>query len=111
MWELIFKQHFDSAHKLEWHQGKCQNLHGHRWEVEIRIKTIRLDENGIVIDFGDLKRILPDHQNLNDWIPNPTAENIAQRIFLEVSKLCPSASIEITVWEGEGRGIKYYESK
>jgi len=25
----------DSAHKLEWHKGKCRNLHGHCWKIEL----------------------------------------------------------------------------
>jgi 6-pyruvoyltetrahydropterin/6-carboxytetrahydropterin synthase len=69
MYKLKVQGHFDAAHFLPWHEGKCKNLHGHRWEVEIVIESETLDENGIVVDFAllkdILKRVLPDHRPLN----------------------------------------------
>ena len=46
MYTLRVKDHFDAAHFLPWHEGKCKNLHGHRWEVEVIIQTGELDEMG-----------------------------------------------------------------
>lgn len=59
MYILKAEHSFDSAHFLSGYDGKCSNIHGHRWNVyvEVQSKTLisggQLD--GMVIDFGDLK--------------------------------------------------------
>lgn len=88
---IIVKQAtFDSAHQLKWHKGKCKNLHGHTYKLEVGVKG-KINENGIVIDFGDLKKIIEekviekyDHKLLNDYFENPTAENIAVQILKDL---------------------------
>ena len=64
------------------YRSKCEQLHGHNWVVTIHCKARELDENGMVVDFTEIKRKINnrlDHQNLNDILPfNPTAENIAR---------------------------------
>jgi 6-pyruvoyltetrahydropterin/6-carboxytetrahydropterin synthase len=74
---------FDAAHVLPWHPGKCARLHGHTYRLEVSL-TDRLDRNGIVVDFDDLKRDVwihaldqLDHAFLNDVMNNLTAERIA----------------------------------
>lgn len=75
---------FVAAHRLPNHKGKCSNWHGHSFVCEVSIRK-RLDpDSGMVIDFGYIKDILEehvisklDHSILNDYIQNPTAENIA----------------------------------
>ncbi len=53
---------FDSAHFLKDYEGKCANIHGHRWEVKVSVSTETLEEEGpyrgMVIDFSLLKDIL-----------------------------------------------------
>lgn len=53
---------FDSAHFLKGYAGKCSNLHGHRWKVtaELRAQKLSREEQtrGMVLDFGDLKKVL-----------------------------------------------------
>ena len=53
---------FDSAHFLSGYQGKCANIHGHRWHVEVEIQAEHLESEGqmrgMLVDFGDLKRDL-----------------------------------------------------
>lgn len=54
---------FDMGHRVPSHNGKCRNLHGHRYKVEVVvdgevIKTKGDSAEGMVIDFGDLKRIM-----------------------------------------------------
>ena len=53
---------FDSAHFLSGYTGKCSNIHGHRWHVEIEIESRKLEKNGqgrgMLVDFGDLKKDL-----------------------------------------------------
>ncbi len=51
---------FDSAHFLSGYNGKCANIHGHRWKIEVEICGEQLasdgEKRGMLIDFGDLKK-------------------------------------------------------
>ncbi|GGJ06335.1 6-carboxytetrahydropterin synthase QueD [Alicyclobacillus cellulosilyticus] len=52
---------FDAAHQLVGHQGKCANLHGHTYKLEVVAAGAPQGpdhpaEEGFVIDFGDLKQ-------------------------------------------------------
>lgn len=59
MYELEAKSHFDSAHFLSGYEGKCSNIHGHRWSVRVRVKSQSLKKEGqcrgMIVDFGQLK--------------------------------------------------------
>ena len=113
MYNLSYKTHFDAAHKLEDYQGKCANIHGHRWDILFEISTPILN-NGMVVDFTELKGLVDklDHQCLNDILDfNPTAELIAQYLHDKV-KSCffsseRSADISVTVWESPNSSIAY----
>ena len=60
MYELKTEASFDSAHFLTDYEGKCENLHGHRWRVVVSIRAQELQDAGekrdMVMDFGDFKR-------------------------------------------------------
>ena len=60
MYILKAEHSFDSAHFLANYEGKCSNIHGHRWKVEIEVQSETLVDggqlDGMVIDFGDLKK-------------------------------------------------------
>lgn len=60
MYILKAEHSFDSAHFLTGYKGKCSNIHGHRWRVEIEVKAEGLVKggqlDGMVVDFGDLKQ-------------------------------------------------------
>lgn len=62
MYYLTAEASFDGAHFLSGYEGKCSNLHGHRWRVILKIKTDKLQEEGqqrgMVVDFGDVKKAL-----------------------------------------------------
>lgn len=62
MYYLKTEQSFDSAHFLKGYQGKCHNLHGHRWRVvaEIQGETLAgsVQCRGMLVDFGELKSLL-----------------------------------------------------
>lgn len=79
---------FEAAHFLRNYEGKCANMHGHNYKVEVTLKGEKLQVNGILIDFNLIKSIGKslvhnlDHKVLNDVMEdNPTAENIARLIF------------------------------
>lgn len=96
---------FQSAHHLPRHPGKCRNLHGHTYRLEVLCEGPVDPESGMVIDFADVKaavqgRILDplDHTLLNDIIDYPTAENIAAWIWDHLADSgLPLA--EIRLWE------------
>lgn len=64
MYFLKTEQSFDSAHFLKDYEGKCQNLHGHRWRVVAEIKGEHLNEDkqtrGMLVDFGEVKDVLKE---------------------------------------------------
>lgn len=83
---------FDAAHYLPHHDGKCKNLHGHTYKLEVAVSSNSLvtggSSTGMVMDFGDLKIIVKrvvldqlDHISLNYIWDNPTAEIMADWIF------------------------------
>jgi 6-pyruvoyltetrahydropterin/6-carboxytetrahydropterin synthase len=59
-WELSKSFHFDMAHRLSFHKGKCRNLHGHCYKLEVSLSG-NMDNNGMLIDFHDFKRIVHEH--------------------------------------------------
>lgn len=62
MYILEAQNSFDSAHFLSGYEGKCQNIHGHRWKVEVKVQSEILHDSGqlkgMVVDFGDIKKEL-----------------------------------------------------
>ena len=60
MYRLKTSAAFDSAHFLAGYNGKCANIHGHRWTLEVVIESSELissgEKRGMIIDFGDLKK-------------------------------------------------------
>jgi 6-pyruvoyltetrahydropterin/6-carboxytetrahydropterin synthase len=79
---------FEYAHILPWHPGKCGHLHGHSGHLTVYLRG-RLNKYGIVEDFYDVSRIVKmavidklDHQFLNDFLENPTSEEILLMVWL-----------------------------
>lgn len=52
------KLEWDSGHRVLGHEGKCRNLHGHRYVAEVTVWSAGLDHVGRVIDFGLVKKII-----------------------------------------------------
>ena len=109
IYRLELEHHFDSAHYLPGHPGKCAWMHGHRWEVKVVIQTTKLDDAGMVVDFGDIKNVINelDHKELNDVMDNPTAENIAEGLWQQVVERVTdmNAVVLVTVQESPGCSI------
>jgi len=105
------KYHFDAAHKLDGYEGKCKNLHGHRWTIEIEVwgdLKVMGSQKGMIIDFHELDSIMEqilkfyDHQLLNDTIENPTCENIVGSIGAGLYGRLRKVGLilkSLTVWE------------
>ena len=97
-------------------------MHGHNWKVEVEVSGNVLDNVGMVLDFKDIRNSTNDivnkldHRFLNDLKPfkeiNPTAENIAKYIFLELSKVINNNETRIKsikLWETEKSAVMYTE--
>ena len=88
-----------ASHQLKLnYESKCENLHGHNWNIEIYLRSEKLDENGMVMDFTIIKKKIMDkmdHKNLNEVFDfNPTAENIAKWIQNELGEKCYRVVVE-----------------
>ena len=123
MYELTVSFRFGAAHCLEEYEGKCENLHGHNWRVDVSVSTEQLDKQGLAIDFRIIKELTNgvidqlDHTFLNEnhFLKglNPTSENIARRIFEELRKPLADKGgtlARVTVWESEDSLAAYFES-
>ena len=122
---LTSKVEIDSSHYLRNYDGKCADLHGHRWVVEVTVESVTddaidsLDNTGILLDFGVIKSLINeyDHKNLNDMPEfediNPTAENLAivwadaltHEIIL---RGIPAKVISVKVWETPTNKVEFF---
>lgn len=96
------------AHKLNLnYESKCGSIHGHNWIIKIYLQSEKLDHNGMVMDFTEIKKKIHnalDHKYINDVIQmNPTAENIAKWISDTIGEQCYKVSVQ----ESEGNIAEY----
>lgn len=104
---------FDAAHRLYQYQGKCSQIHGHRYRVVVELSYTEVNEVGIGVDFGRIKETVGkwidewwDHKLILNWEDplynilrepgeidasemflmkgNPTAENMAKLLAEEI---------------------------
>ncbi len=118
MYEVSVRRHFDAAHYLRDYGGKCEELHGHRFEVVVYVQTEELNEIGLSVDFRGLKDALDgiiasfDHACLNDVPPfdilNPSSENLAAAIYRELVKRLEDVRVSrVEVWESPDSRAAY----
>lgn len=126
---------FDAGHRLQRHESKCRNVHGHRYKARIEVQAAQLDSVGRVIDFGEIKRLvgtwIDDHWDHGfigqDGDPllaaiaaegsktfrmadAPTAEHMAYVLFDVAVELLAPAGIQVvavTLWETPNCGAQY----
>jgi 6-pyruvoyltetrahydropterin/6-carboxytetrahydropterin synthase len=127
MYEITVEKHFDAAHYLRGYKGKCENMHGHRYTIVVRVGAEKLNDIGLCYDFTDLKKHLGeileryDHTCLNEVKPfdkiNPSAENIATEIYKELKKKLAKDDAKgkgggitltsVAAWETPEQGVEY----
>lgn len=112
IYEVKIISDFAAAHQLRNFRGKCENLHGHNWKVEVVLRGTELEGCGVLVDFGEVKQatreILSevDHLYLND-LPffkdrNPSSENIARYLFERLSEKLNNENrwlYRVSAWE------------
>ena len=122
MYELKIITQFAAAHQIRGIEGGCERLHGHNWKVEVFVSGDKLDENGLLIDFRDIKDKTEalmeelDHKFLNELEPfitlNPSSENISRHVYEALSRQFNTDAIrisKITVWESDSACASYTE--
>lgn len=125
MFEVSIKSSFSAAHSLKEIGGRCENLHGHNFTVEVAIRSKQLAEQGVVIDFRELKSYLGeileslDHHFLNEIAPfedtPPSSEHIARFIHDEMKKKIKEKNarmvLRVDVWESDTSRASYWEDE
>jgi 6-pyruvoyltetrahydropterin/6-carboxytetrahydropterin synthase len=121
MYELKIIARFAAAHQLKMVAKKCENLHGHNWKIEAHLAGKDLNRAGVLMDFGEIKKILSeiiqrlDHKFLNDLeyfnddFP-PSSENIAYFIAKELKAAINNPLVQVssvTAWESENACATY----
>lgn len=122
-WRLKVKKDFSAAHQLRNYGGKCENMHGHNFGVEVEIEGNHLDSKvEILMDFKELKKELGevldtlDHKHLNsvEYFEhrNPSSENIARYIYQEMKKRIANEHVRMvyaSVSEKDSSVASYFE--
>ena len=104
--EVMIERNFSSAHQLRGYRGKCENLHGHNYKIEIYARGRELNNVGLLVDFVELKEAADevvtflDHKNINELPPfdaelNPSAENLARFILERVAARIDDARVQV----------------
>ncbi|MFP4667804.1 MAG: 6-carboxytetrahydropterin synthase QueD [Desulfosalsimonas sp.] len=121
MYELRVVTRFAAAHQLRKVTEKCENLHGHNWKVELCVAGEKLQDSGVLMDFGVIKQRLGeiidtlDHRFLNE-LPefdssNPSSELIAKYIADAFSGHIRSGEgifvSRVRVWESDDACASY----
>src|SRR5690349_14438849 len=120
MFEVSVEETFAAGHALRNYRGKCENVHGHNYRVQVTVEGGELNAIGLLVDFADVKRLIRgvverlDHRFLNDLAPfdaiNPSAENLARYFYDEISRgLGVSAPRvrEVKIWETDITSATY----
>jgi len=107
MYEIQKVMRIEGAHNLNLnYDSKCTQLHGHSWKIIVvcRVRDNGLDKNGMVVDFTSIKEVVGkfDHAYLNEFLVQPTAENIARSIYEEIPHC-----VRVEVEETEGNKVIY----
>ena len=112
MYRVRVEDDFAAAHYLSKYHGKCERLHGHNYRVRVYAEGDDLDEGGMLIDFGILKKALKevlallDHSLLNENPEydrdEPSAELIARYIYERLVEKLPGVPLSmVEVFETE----------
>src|SRR5579872_5324568 len=114
MFEVSIEHTFAAGHALRHYRGKCENVHGHNYRVQVIVRGEKVDPiTGMLADFVDLKRLLReiseplDHVFMNEIEPftvlNPSAENIAfyicEKMQAGLNRENAVEVAEVKVWE------------
>ena len=120
MYDVTIRKTFSAAHILKEIGGKCEEMHGHNFTVEVTVAGPSLNSEDLLIDFRVLKgwtnEVLEemDHKYLNDVEcfkgMNPSSEQVARYIYSRLAEKAASLKLtlaQVTVWESENAWVSY----
>jgi 6-pyruvoyltetrahydropterin/6-carboxytetrahydropterin synthase len=120
MYEISVDCTFAAGHALRNYKGKCENVHGHNYKVRVTLAGDKLNAQGLLMDFAQLRAEIKglveklDHHFLNDIPPfdqlNPSAENLAKYICDEIEVRAGNQGLQVqgvTVWETDTTAATY----
>jgi len=121
MFEVSVEDTFAAGHALRNYKGKCENVHGHNYRVQVTLSGPELDSIGLLVDFVAVKKLMHtvvdrlDHQFLNDLAPfdalNPSAENMAKYFYDEIAgglgQSTPVKLAQVRIWETDTSSATY----
>jgi 6-pyruvoyltetrahydropterin/6-carboxytetrahydropterin synthase len=120
MYEVTIKKSFSAAHLLKEIGGKCEELHGHNFLVEVSVVSESLNSEGLLIDFRVVKgwtdEVLEqlDHKYLNEIeyfkSINPSSEQLARFLYDRISEKSRKTNVtlsRVTVWESDNSRVSY----
>lgn len=137
MYKISMDGHFCAAHFLENYKGKCQNVHGHIWNVVVTVGMDIDPDTAMLIDFHDFKdtvkavlepldhafiinssgnQVSKDfyallkkhHMRVYELGGRTTAENLAKHLYYKLKDMLPPCeSLEVEVFENPTHGVKY----
>ncbi len=120
MFEVAAEYTFAAGHALRGYKGKCENIHGHNYKVQVTIEGDQLNSIGLLMDFVDLRATIKslverlDHRFLNEIAPfdriNPSAENLALYFGQELEGKIAERGLRlqaVKVWESDTTSATY----
>jgi 6-pyruvoyltetrahydropterin/6-carboxytetrahydropterin synthase len=120
MFEVSVEHSFSAGHALRNYKGKCENVHGHNYKVQVTLAGIQLNAEGLLMDFVELRAAIKglleklDHHFLNDIPPfdqlNPSAENLAKYICDAIEPQARNHGLRVqgvTIWETDTTSATY----
>jgi len=120
MFEISVEHSFAAGHALRNYKGKCENVHGHNYKVQVTLAGNELNAEGLLMDFVELRAEIKglveklDHHFLNDIPPfdqlNPSAENLAKYICDGIEPGARNQGLRVqgvTVWETDTTSATY----
>jgi len=120
MFEITVEYSFAAGHALRGYKGKCENVHGHNYKVQVTVAGEQLNPAGLLMDFVDLRAAIKalverlDHRFLNDLPPfdqlNPSAENLAKYFWEAIEPGARAQGLRVdavTVWETDTTSATY----
>ncbi len=104
---------FPAAHRLPLYEGPCVRMHGHNYKLRVVLRGQPDERTGILMDFEEIRRTVQqhvvgvlDHQTLNDFIENPTAENVVRWAWGKLEGRLPGLQ-EVRLWENPSYCVAY----
>ena len=113
--ELSVDFNFSSAHRLPYYDGPCFRLHGHNYQLRVTLTGRPSPKDGMIRDFDEIRKkvwelvlVQCDHHNLNDFMDNPTAENLIVWMWERLQPQIDGLK-ELRLWETPEYCVSYRE--